>query len=131
VRQNEYETRLGLRLGRIARGDPPVAVVAAGTIPYWSTLPAVDLLGKADAVIAAGPSARPGFLPGHTKWDYRFSICTLRPALVMQLFEPTDADRRRIERCGYRLVAGDVYVRGEEQGFSRRALGAVIFGTER
>jgi hypothetical protein len=131
VRQNEYETRVGLKLGEIAHGEPPVAVVAGGTIPYWSTLPAVDLLGKSDATIATGPSVRAAFLPGHTKWSYRYSICTLRPALVTQLFEATAADRRLITRCGYERVWDDFYVRRGETGFDRGALARVVFGTRR
>ena len=34
-----------------------------GAIPYWSTLPAVDLLGKSDAVIAVGAEPPPGLHP--------------------------------------------------------------------
>jgi len=129
VRQNEQETRLGLELGSIAHGHPAVAVVAGGTIPYWSTLPAVDLLGKSDPMIADGPDVRAGFLPGHTKWDYRYSICTLRPALVSQLFEPTPEARRLIEACGYDHVWDDFYVRRDQHGFERQALARVVFET--
>lgn len=129
VRQNEQETRLGLELGSIAHGRPEVAVVAGGTIPYWSTLPAVDLLGKSDATVATGPDVRAGFLPGHTKWDYRYSICTLRPALVTQLFEATPADRHLIEGCGYDHIWDDYYVRRDQDAFDRQALARMVFET--
>ena len=126
---NKYETRIGLALGQIARGRPTVAVGAGGTIPYWSTLPAVDLLGKSDAVVAAEPSRRSAFVPGHTKWDYRYSVCRLHPTLVTQLFEPTAADKRTIEGCGYEPIFADFYLRKGQKFFNRAALSRVVFGT--
>ena len=127
--ENKYETRIGLALGRIAHGRPTLAVGAGGTIPYWSTLPAVDLLGKSDAVVAAEPSRRSGFMPGHTKWDYRYSICRLRPTLVTQLFEPTVADERMIEGCGYQAIFDNFYLRKGQHSFNRADLSRVVFGT--
>jgi hypothetical protein len=130
VVNNKYETRIGLGLGRIAHGKPTIAVGAGGTIPYWSTLPAVDLLGKSDAVIAAGPSVRGGFMPGHTKWNYRYSICKLRPTLVTQLFQPIKADERLIEGCGYDHIFDNFYLRQGQKSFDRPPLSKLIFGTE-
>jgi hypothetical protein len=128
VRRNAYEARLGEELGAIARGEPTVAVVAAGNIPYWSGLPAVDLLGKADPVIARRPS-RDDFDPGHSKWDYRYSVCELRPDVVLQLFEPSRRERRQIDACGYEQVSGNIYARRNQTGFDRQDLSRVVFTT--
>jgi hypothetical protein len=127
VDQNASEAREGLALREAATSDPSIAVVAAGNIPYWSMLPTIDLLGKSDPVIARGPS-RPNFDPGHSKWNYRYSICHLRPAVVVQLFEPSPAELRMITRCGYEQVIGHAYVRKGQRGFDRQLLSRAIFG---
>jgi arabinofuranosyltransferase len=61
--------RIGLELGSVfADGEPPVriAVRAAGAIPYYSGLAAVDMFGLNDAFIARhGVSG--GIRPGHQK----------------------------------------------------------------
>jgi len=56
-----------------------VAVYPAGAIPYFSERPAMDMLGKCDRKIAHEPMHFPphfwiGFLPGHLKWDFAYSI---------------------------------------------------------
>jgi hypothetical protein len=67
-----------------------IAVVSAGAIPYFSDLPAIDLLGKNDPVIAKGPNHISGGIvylrPGHMKWDYDYSIGTLKPDVVLQIW---------------------------------------------
>ncbi len=127
VDRNASEAREGLALHEAATDDPTIAVVAAGNMPYWSMLPTVDLLGKSDPVIAHGPS-RPNFDPGHSKWNYRYSICHLRPAAVLQLFEPSPGELRMIKRCGYEQVIGDAFVRTDQRGFDRSLLSRAIFG---
>lgn len=72
-----------------------IAVTAAGTEPYY--LPdryAIDILGKADKVIAHEPVKYPVSLagiadvrPGHMKWDYAYSIGKLKPDVIVQLWE--------------------------------------------
>lgn len=75
-----------------------VAVVTAGVIPYFTNNYYVDLLGKNDRHIAHGPSAVPtsvtdveGFRPGHSKWDYAYSIGKLQPDVLAQWWEGFDA----------------------------------------
>ncbi|MEI6502012.1 MAG: hypothetical protein WCP21_13425, partial [Armatimonadota bacterium] len=70
-----------------------VAVVWAGAQPYFLDRPCIDLLGKSDPVIAHGPSrpierwlGLPLFRPGHSKWDYAYSIGTLKPDVVVELW---------------------------------------------
>jgi hypothetical protein len=80
----------GLLARSLTTEDATVATVWAGSIPYFSHRRAVDLLGKNDARIAHGPisaAARTSpFYPGHTKWDYAYSIGELRPDIIHQLW---------------------------------------------
>jgi hypothetical protein len=83
---------------KITTPDASIAVVAAGTIPYLTDRPAIDLLGKNDAVIARtethlpnAPMARlTNFRPGHSKWDYSYSIGELEPDMIVQLWDDAD-----------------------------------------
>src|SRR5262249_50536845 len=96
-----------------------VAVVWAGALPYFMNRDAIDLLGKSDRVIAHEDMHRPApgsggsgltyFYPGHLKYDYAYSIGTLRPDIVAQLWkdpetaQPYLADYRRLVRDGQTL----------------------------
>ena len=62
-----------------------MADFGAGATPYFCDRPFLDLLGKSDRHIARLPPAGP-FLPGHNKWDYRYSIGELRPDVVNRIF---------------------------------------------
>jgi len=69
-----------------------VAVVRAGTIPYFSDRTAIDLLGKSDRHVAHLPPRLPSgllafreFRPGHVKFDFAYSIGRLAPDVVLQL----------------------------------------------
>jgi len=90
---------MGLALREVTTQDAVIAVVTAGNIPYFSERTAVDLLGKNDPVIARGPAHinsslfEPGnWRPGHNKWDYAYSIGELKPDVVAQIWENTDAE---------------------------------------
>ena len=70
-----------------------LAVVWAGVVVYFADRPAIDLLGKNDFTIAHEQShVNPGwsrwftFFPGHTKWDYSYSIGQLKPDVVLHLW---------------------------------------------
>lgn len=110
VHDDEQMSRYGLALRRETLPTAQIAVVWAGAIPYFSHRAAVDLLGKNDRTVAHLPARRP-FWPGHSKWDYAYSIGRLRPDVVAQLWKPTPADRASLSRWGYRHVAFDLYVR--------------------
>lgn len=123
-------TELGLALHEVTRPDATVAVVAAGAPIYYSERAGVDLLGKSDAHIAARPSREP-FLPGHTKWDYRYSIGELRPDVIAELFHLTAADLELLADEGYQLMVIDqdlserlqlVYVRSDSALVDRSRL---------
>jgi hypothetical protein len=100
VRDDAHMTRAGVALRDALPPEATIAVVWAGAIPYFSDHFAVDLLGKNDPTIAGGPTRGP-FFPGHDKWDYEYSIGSLRPDVILQLWRPTGTDRRLIESAGY------------------------------
>ena len=82
-------------LQKITLPGAKIAVTAAGTEAYF--LPDryfIDILGKADKVIAREPIKSPVSLagiadvrPGHMKWDYAWSIGKLKPDVIVQLWE--------------------------------------------
>jgi len=96
------------RYGRLVASvstEATVAVVWAGSLVYFSRLPAIDLLGRSDERIARLPP-RPDmpFWPGHSKWDYDLSVLHDRPDLVLQLWKPTHTEVERILCGGYVAV---------------------------
>ncbi|MEN3340284.1 MAG: hypothetical protein V7647_3960 [Acidobacteriota bacterium] len=95
--ENHREVEEALRLRTITTPDAVIAVVRAGTIPYFSDRPAIDLLGKNDAHVAREWSRVPAgrnrfieFRPGHMKFDYEYSIEAQRPDAVVQLWHDRD-----------------------------------------
>jgi arabinofuranosyltransferase len=92
--ENHQEVEEALRLRAITTDDATLAVTRAGTIPYFADRPSVDLLGKSDRHLAREPSRVPSgpggfmdFRPGHSKFDYRYSVELLAPDVVVQLWE--------------------------------------------
>ncbi len=95
IESHEKYVRTALALEKITLPGAKIAVVAAGTAPYY--LPDrvfIDLLGKADKVIAHEPIKSPVSLagiadlrPGHMKWDYAYSLGELKPDVIVQLWE--------------------------------------------
>ncbi|MFC1693733.1 hypothetical protein ACFL1R_09535 [Candidatus Latescibacterota bacterium] len=73
--------------------DATVAVTWAGAIPYFSNRTAVDILGKCDrhisrmeAKISTKLSRFTDFTPGHSKWDYDYSIGRKKPDVITHLW---------------------------------------------
>ncbi|MFC2025989.1 hypothetical protein ACFLUC_02215 [Chloroflexota bacterium] len=93
VRGNQEYVQIAVDLEKITDSEAKIAVVSAGAIPYFSNRYAIDLLGKNDPVIA---HKKPRFTdkitnlelfrPGHTKWDYDYSVGELRPDVIVQLW---------------------------------------------
>ncbi|HWO09141.1 MAG TPA: hypothetical protein VNN80_06665 [Polyangiaceae bacterium] len=81
---NRRSVKTGLELSRYATPEASVAVMAAGTVPYYSGLRGVDVLGKSDRHIARLPPRGVGktITPGHNKYDLHYSIETLRPDVI-------------------------------------------------
>jgi len=66
--------------------------VWAGTLPYF--LPKVDFidpLGKMDKYIARTEPRRP-FFPGHTKWDWQYTLNTYKPKYIFGIYQPKCID---------------------------------------
>ncbi|MCC7119758.1 MAG: hypothetical protein IT310_14630 [Anaerolineales bacterium] len=100
------QTALALR--NTVKPGASIALAAAGTIPYF--LPdyrTIDILGKADAVIAHSPVKSPMSIldvrfmlpgyenymrPGHTKWDYAYSFGKLKPDVIVSIWEGTSKE---------------------------------------
>jgi hypothetical protein len=91
--ENQGEVEEALLLRHVTTPDAVIAVVRAGTIPYFAERTSIDLLGKTDPHIArevsrvsTGHKRFVDFRPGHTKFDYRYSIEQQRPDVVVQLW---------------------------------------------
>lgn len=107
---DSHTADFGIRLGEVLPATTTIAVVAAGAIPFFSNLPAVDLLGKSDAHIAREqPLER--FVPGHDKRDYAYSLSTYQPDIVVELWHHAPEELRAIEDLGYRKLPNGMYVK--------------------
>ncbi len=101
---------------KLTKPEAHIAVTWAGIIPYFSERYTVDILGKTDKTIARlpmrtvpeGENPYTYFLPGHLKYDYDYSLGTLKPDIILQVWENIgEADD---------IIARD-YVRAEFGGF--------------
>jgi arabinofuranosyltransferase len=93
---SERYVRISLVLNEITTAEASVGIVTAGIIPYVTDRYSLDMMGKADAVIAHEPmQIRDGmalidFRPGHMKWNYAYSIGELNPDVVAQIWDGYD-----------------------------------------
>ena len=90
---NEGMVRQALLIDRFTDPGATMAVVWAGSLPYFANRRSIDLLGKTDPKIAmekthvgSASAQSKGFWPGHLKWDYDYSIGDLKPDVVVQLW---------------------------------------------
>jgi hypothetical protein len=74
--------------------DAKIAVTWAGITPYFADHFFIDLYGKCDKHVArtpgrywSGSRKGLGYVPGHAKWDYAYSIGKLEPDVILQLIE--------------------------------------------
>jgi arabinofuranosyltransferase len=118
--ENQRDVEEALVLRDITEPDATVALTRAGTIPYFSGLPTIDLLGKTDKVVArehsrvsAGLLRFIEFRPGHNKFDYEYSVGRQRPDLIVQLWDHVDEAQPYLDASYRRLrVRGQcLYVR--------------------
>ena len=96
---------LGRFLGRPEHRGKTLAVDAAGKVPYYSHLAAIDMLGLTDKHIGHRPAAR--FSVGHSKHDAEY-VLARRPDLMATWIDEGldlrwDLGRARYEAAGYRL----------------------------
>jgi len=97
VAGGDHNLQIALALQEATKPGASIAVVGAGTIPYL--LPdryAIDILGKADPVIAhervRAPMSIadvPDMRPGHMKWDYARTFGELKPDVIVSIWEGT------------------------------------------
>ncbi len=100
--QHQDKIKQGVIINEYTSPDTRVAVVWAGTIPYFSHRYAIDLLGKMDSTIARGENKIvEEFYPGHNKWNYAYSIDTYKPDLISRLWFPTPKDTLLLIEKGY------------------------------
>lgn len=117
--ENQRDVEQALLLRGATTPEATLAVVRAGTIPYFADRYSIDLLGKNDKHVARGEVNMPSgpvrfmdFRPGHMKTDFAYSIGRLRPDVIVQLRKRTE-EARPFLRDDYQdlLLNGDcVYV---------------------
>ena len=105
------DARFAARAEELREVTDPSAVIAvmwAGAPGYLTERPLIDMFGKSDRVIATGrPAINPEtgaaypFIPGHNKWDYEYSVNTLRPDVVFQLGDDRGSAEAQILDWGY------------------------------
>ncbi len=119
LRTDIQRVKLGLHIKAATSPGAVIAVHAAGQIPYFSERTTIDLLGKSDPVIAKGPLAS-GFAPGHDKWNYSYSILTLKPDLIADNFNKLAAFMK--DTPEYQRLPNGIYVRSNSGNVDFAAL---------
>jgi hypothetical protein len=129
TRGSEHVVRLALDVKSITNPEASIAVVTAGSIPYFSERYSIDLLGKNDPVIAHEKPRHLGstynlelFRPGHMKWNYQYSIGELQPDVVVQLWGDTDeAEEYMANYVPWRGEYSNqtIYLRSDSQNINR------------
>jgi hypothetical protein len=102
-------SRIGVMVKEASKPNARIAVTYAGAPPYFSRLPSVDLLGKCDRVVSREASYLP-FLPGHSKWNYQYSLSTYHPDLILQTMRLNQKDRAYFAAQGYERLSNGVYI---------------------
>ena len=130
VADDARRVEAGLRVRDATSPDAVIAVVWAGTLPYYAQRGAVDLLGKNDRAIARLPAREPWW-PGHGKWDIRHSIGGQRPDVVLELWRWSPADFAYLAALGYERPGGGPWVRRDSRAVDRARLADGLRGLQR
>jgi hypothetical protein len=90
--ENQDDVEQALAIRGVTSAGATIAVMRAGTIPYFSDRPGVDMLGKNDRFVAHESARLPAgfanfrqFRPGHVKFDFAYSIGHQQPDVIVQL----------------------------------------------
>jgi hypothetical protein len=128
VADNAYElpmniqmTRVGLLIRDSTDPQASIAVAAAGSTPYFSERPTVDVLGKCDRRIARLPRSR-SFMPGHDKQDYAYSFGELRPDVVADYWHPKPDAVQALATFGFERLPNGLYVQRSTSRVRRDAI---------
>lgn len=117
--ENQIDVEQALALRVATTPDASIAVIRAGTVPYFLERPCVDLLGKNDRHVAEEePRLATGlrdfrqFRPGHVKYDFAYSIAGLKPDVVLHLRRREDLARPFLKDYdGTRLGNARIFLR--------------------
>lgn len=120
------ETGRAVIFRRFSAPSSSTALIAAGNWRYFSHRRGIDLLGKMDRKIARGRNRPIRFRPGHTKWNYDYSIGLLRPDAVTDLSFATARDLCKLRAWGYRQIAPHFFVRTGARGIDVPRLSAAL-----
>ncbi len=121
VEQDSNNARLGLKLRNNTSEDVRIADVWAGNTPYFSQRYSVDLLGKMNKKIAKDKPRDDIFLPGHSKWDHKYSIENYKPDLILNFFGEPDEELKEFLIRDYQRVNRGYYIRKESAKINRDA----------
>ncbi|MHA1542157.1 MAG: hypothetical protein ACTSQH_04210 [Candidatus Hodarchaeales archaeon] len=91
IEANKENVRIAHAVKKITTQQAEIAVIGAGSIPYFSERQSIDILGKIDSYIAHLPSRIPSgglanIRPGHMKWDYEHTFGKLKPDLILGIW---------------------------------------------
>ena len=116
VNDDKEIVKFGLKLKEITNKKAKIAVVWSGAIPYFSDRDRIDILGYNDKVIAHQTISLyswKDFYPGHNKYDYGYSIGTLNPDIVAQLWydEEKALEYLKEKYITYNLDANEIFLR--------------------
>ncbi len=123
ISYNERYLRKILRIKDMTERGAKIGVVMAGMPPYYlENRVFIDLLGKNDRYIARLPARKIKNLslierfkylpPGHTKWDYSYSIGKLKPDIIVDVWGRRFAKEDLIEVLNdYEKIEGIGYIR--------------------
>ena len=105
-----FNVLIGSRLSEITEPDARIGIFWAGNLSYYMNRPAVDFLGKSDRFIAKNPPVREvvsskynfsDFVPGHNKWNFKYSIGELKPDVITRNWPDPEFDNQ-IELNNYK-----------------------------
>jgi len=102
--------KIGMLLKQNTLPTSKVADFWAGSVFYFCERHAIDLLGKSDRYVARLPARSDGTKPGHNKFDFDYSLGTLRPDFVVANFRvPVEEDQMLRMATGDWAFTGQLY----------------------
>ena len=103
--------RIALLLKQNTAPSAKVADFWAGQVFYFSERPAIDLLGKSDRYIARLTARPEAAKPGHNKYDFDYSLGTLRADYVIAMFRlPVNRNEMIRKARGDLAFTGQLYL---------------------